>query len=375
MRSLLMLLGSGISVSAGMPKVDKITQRVLDDRDAVLWPDGRYGFSTDADVGWYQARARPAVQLVQYVRDFLAAADQRELTYEDLAYVVNQVAAHLRVEYENPALMPLIEQMDSELPSPDSGLKDRAQQAKRYIHDAAEGMLNRPLSSVAYLAPLVDACQEIGNVTVATLNHDRVFDSALAEAGLPFEDGFGDRQGDAVFFDDSFTDRIRVLKLHGSIDWFSFTHPDSVRGNVAARVLTGDPERAYDGSGSHLALANHGCTAFLTGGFDKILSYQSTPYTELHVRFSEALRSNDRMLVAGYGFRDKAINSQLINWMCRRVGRRIVIVDPNQKRLLVSARGAASRWIPHWLEQARGSLIEAKIDDTTWAEIRTALAQ
>ncbi|HEV7566064.1 MAG TPA: hypothetical protein VGO31_08925 [Microbacteriaceae bacterium] len=79
------------------------------------------------------------------------------------------------------------------------------------------------------------------------------------------------------------------------------------------------------------------------------------------------------MLVIGYGFRDKAINSRLIAWAERPGERRMVVVHRDPYGVGAGARGAiAQKW--DRLEQS-GTLafVPRHLEGTTWAEIREKL--
>ena len=111
----------------------------------------------------------------------------------------------------------------------------------------------------------------------------------------------------------------------------------------------------------------------LTGTFTKILSYDRRIYPEQHFRFQEALRETDRLVVVGYGFRDKAVNSRLIGWLDRSLDNSLVVVEPDPSRLESASRGAIRESWPRWQEQRRVQLLLRKIENTAWVDVREAL--
>jgi hypothetical protein len=78
----------------------------------------------------------------------------------------------------------------------------------------------------------------------------------------------------------------------------------------------------------------------------------------------EGLRSLDRLVIIGYGFADKGINTRLIGRLLGEPDRRLVVVHGNEEALANRARSAInrawSRWkfdgrlkvVPHWVADA-----------------------
>ncbi len=78
----------------------------------------------------------------------------------------------------------------------------------------------------------------------------------------------------------------------------------------------------------------------LTGTFNKILSYPTGVYADQHFRFHEAMKLTDRVLVIGYGFRDKAINARIVAWAEQSGTHRLVVAHEDPGALAESARRA-----------------------------------
>ena len=64
---------------------------------------------------------------------------------------------------------------------------------------------------------VIDGCRAVGETDLFELNHDRVVEKAVAEAGMDVSDGFTRRVGDVFFWADAFARPVRHFKLHGSI--------------------------------------------------------------------------------------------------------------------------------------------------------------
>lgn len=242
---------------------------------------------------------------------------ERATNYEDLAYVARQIDDAISFEYENPALVPLIEKL---VGVPYSGrdmrqLMEAASQAADYIEDVVRALLSQSRHDLGYLAPVSDAFADeaVEQVDLFTLNHDLVTETHLRERGLAFSDGFDREYGTLHLWTDTYAvPARRLFKLHGSIDWYRFPlDVDGWSGQVTARTRE-DPFHARGPNGEMLGFPAGGRPRLLTGTFNKILSYPSDIFADHHFRFHEALAGADRLLVIGYGFRDKAINSRLI---------------------------------------------------------------
>jgi hypothetical protein len=87
---------------------------------------------------------------------------------------------------------------------------------------------------------LIDACRDtsIDKIDVFTLNHDTLIEQELRDATVDFTDGFELKTDTCDYWDvDAFTHpkhRIRLGKLHGSVDWHLY-EPNS-RNRTTQRV-------------------------------------------------------------------------------------------------------------------------------------------
>jgi hypothetical protein len=374
------LLGSGISVDAGMPNVATITGQVFGGAGVVRHSDATYYMAGEdsPNYDWYRAAAEPAIAFAgrlrvladNYFSDFL---DGRTADYEDVANLAKQVEDALSGEYENPALLPLIRELRKEIDDL-QGLLERASETRNYIRDIVWRMLNRMPTGFDHLTVIVEGCRALASTDLFELNHDRVLELALAAAELPVSDGFTRASGDVLFWTDEFDRPLRHLKLHGSITWFHRDLEEAPwRGLVVARSLTHDPYHERDAAGKLLEFPADGRPVLLTGTFDKPLAYDSTVYADQHYRFHESLREADAVIVIGYGFRDKAINSRLIGWLHNERGRRLIITHGNIGDLVREARPAIARNWNTWINDGRLRVVEKWVAEVSWADVEALL--
>jgi NAD-dependent SIR2 family protein deacetylase len=168
---------------------------------------------------------------------------------------------------------------------------------------------------VAYLAPLINLAQTQGSLTIATLNYDRSVENAAEVAGQPYETGIETWLSRGDF--DWAPDGLRLLKLHGSIDWVADN--ESQAGALPLqqiRKVADVEEKGY-----------YERPAVVFGEAGKLRA--EGPYLELLLAWAAALRLADTLLVIGYSFRDQHVNELIARWFNADSQRRIVVVDTN----------------------------------------------
>jgi hypothetical protein len=378
------LLGSGASVHADMPSVGRITARVLSG-ERVLQGGARFRVvdqlppqyemwrdEVDRAVGF-------AGELKQLCDDYWESQDkERETNYEDIAYVARQIDDGPMSEYENPALLPLNKKLGQDSGRQPPDLLELAAMTADYIEDVVCGMLGRPIGPVDHLAAIADACNDnsVDEITLATLNHDLVLERMLDETGRQYSDGFNREFGTLRIWNDTFDSNRRLLKLHGSINWWRYRFTlDGYTGQFTAESTNRDPEHPRGPAGEHLGFPLTGRPLILTGTFNKILAYPTGIYADQHFRFHEALNAADALIVIGYGFRDKAINARIVAWAERPGDRRMVVVHRDPAGFAFLARGAIRNlWTP-WYDRGLLAFVSEHLSPTTsWRSIRDALA-
>ena len=256
-----MLLGSGASVYAGMPTVRDITQRVLTGT-SVMWT-GSGWWAVDHLPPNHEVFLQELPGIVAFVGELKELCDEyfrsqdkdRETNYEDIAYVARQIEDGLSSEYENPALLPLIKRLEV---GRGDELDRLTADAANYIDDIVRSLLGRAAGPFDHLAAVADALRDddgdVADLTIATLNHDVVLERAFDLFGVEVADGFGDAFGTLRVWNDRFSVPTRkLLKLHGSIDWWRYELTrDGWTGQFTARAIDGDAEHARGPKGERL---------------------------------------------------------------------------------------------------------------------------
>lgn len=190
---------------------------------------------------------------------------------------------------------------------------------------------------------------EKGLVHVHTLNHDLVFEGfrkteQLAEKisdGFTldgscyygkYDEGKGSKKIQLKYYTGKYDTGIRLYKLHGSIDQVFFME-NTQRGlipNACVKIRKGvgygDLEKHDSKEGIVLSpFETH--ANFLTGKTTKERHYKDPVYRELFDRFKCNLCSSNKLIVIGYGFKDKVINERVTEYF-KYSSRQVYIVDP-----------------------------------------------
>jgi hypothetical protein len=342
---LLLFLGAGVSAPSGLPTAAKLTDQILRD---VYYHDGTGVFKP----GQHPDPASRRDDLTRRIRRFLRLLmkhDTRDIkrvgyypvrggfrssgaifrgtsTYEDLFFLCQQISLWNMGLSDNSLTTPFMEYIERR-----AGGLLRGRTIKARMSDLAtlgeyacyliESIVAETLS-VKYVAGFnlileLATSPQIEQLNIVTLNHDTLVEQFLAANEVGVVDGFGERDGDVRWSDDGVYDisntRVRLFKLHGSVNWYSFSKSDS----RTAILLGANLSAAKDGTGKQLTPMFRR-PSFLSG-INKATAYQRGIYADIHFRFHELLRGCDHMVMSGYGWSDTAINFQLDRWLdCRR---------------------------------------------------------
>lgn len=165
---------------------------------------------------------------------------------------------------------------------------------------------------VGYLEPLVARGRGRGGLTIATLNYDLGVEYAAEAAGVPLDTGIeswlaGGRWRWPV-------DGIRLLKLHGSINWVwdRLDHEDGELPGDVVRISEPDEE--------------HENPALVFGNRGKLRA--EGPFLGLLAEFEAQLKAASRLVAIGYSFRDDHVNEAVRQWLSEDRARTILVIDP-----------------------------------------------
>jgi hypothetical protein len=217
---------------------------------------------------------------------------------------------------------------------------------------------------VQHLKWLVDVVRDesVDSIDLVTLNHDTVLEQGFDCNSVTLCDGFGEPVDGVRFWEPDRLQRaggVRLIKLHGSIDWFLFP-------NKRIGIL-GSSGR---GPGTPITVPR---PVLLVGTFNKMPEYTTGIFSDLHCHFHRCLQQTHFLVCCGYGFRDKGINRKLSEWINADRQKRLIFVHAEPSKTLDGGRPAIANNWQSWHKQKKLLFVEKWIQDVSWDEIKQAL--
>jgi len=387
------LLGAGISIPAGLPSTSEITSRILSGDGVIHHSDGTYYFAKNNLAGAhtldiYVRRTALLLNrlLLEINKFYLFEIFPHTANYEDLYYIANQIHESEVGEFENPIIGAFLDNLSADITRIGNQYSRQTQESwdllqlfnetENYIRDVVWRMLQRDVTQTDYLKNICDSCldDEIEFVDIFSLNHDTLLESYFKKTGITYNEGFGKPIQEVSYWHPSILEKgdikVRLLKLHGSISWFMFPPNDHSFGSSAVGIPSDWDIWHTENPAGKRQYPKGGRPVFLAGTFNKMLQYTKEIFADLHCLFRRSLRNIDRLIICGYGFGDKGINSQIVEWMSQSMNNQLTIIHQEPKRLKRNARGVIKRNWEDWSNQGRLSCVEANIENTTWQEIK-----
>ena len=169
------------------------------------------------------------------------------------------------------------------------------------------------LQDLRYLAPLVKGGTKPGGLTIGTLNYDLAIESAGKDWGIPVTTGIPEWSSSGHWVWPS--EGIRLLKLHGSIDWVWEPERQGKGYLPDQRVVTTDTP-----------LDDQRDPALVFGQRGKLRA--QGPFLGLLAEFEKQLADATQLIVIGYSFRDEHVNELIKRWLNEDSTRAILVIDP-----------------------------------------------
>ena len=205
---------------------------------------------------------------------------------------------------------------------------------------------------------------------IVTLNHDLLLDIYFENADIEFCDGFEINSEERVkifdprcFLD---IDKPHLVKLHGSINWRAY--------GGMKRHLVGIPLNGFE---EHKFLDSGGPTdkiVILAGTHNKLEDYSYSIFSDLIAEYTRLLWTTDYVIICGYGFGDRGINSRLANWLRLDSKNQILVIHPKKKFLMDNLEYHATSLI-ELIDPDRIQFLEKKFEDIQWHEVKTYVSR
>lgn len=172
--------------------------------------------------------------------------------------------------------------------------------------------------------------QSFEEVDIFTLNHDILLERLLKLNGMDYTRGFSKDNSPIhangkplEFYDGNFNKKIRIYKLHGSLDLYKFNH-HSQHANVFYPIGSYDyfttlnyydkhnSIRVNPETGEELQNYNFDIVLkFITGTDKNEIINNDTMYKQMFAIYERVIAETETLLVSGYSFCDEHINRSL----------------------------------------------------------------
>lgn len=335
--NIILLLGSGISLDSGHPTVDVLTARIL---NSLTHPTETKFLNA---LQKYDATAR-RIGGTKYRSndDPVGEAYRNSTSYEDLYYLCDEISIFDWGQHNNamvPAFMeslidkfsPILKQISKANKLLEIGKYAHA--SKKYIDNAVIENLTTPelIKGLDLIIQLAND-PKVTSLNILTLNHDLLVERLLLQNEIEFADGFGKAAGDVRWFEpDTFLSdvKVKVIKLHGSIDWYSFLIDGY---DKVGKISVNNPSELKGLNGKTLEFLNK--SPKVLSGLNKIKYYNYGIYTDIHYHFQRVLYQNNLMIMSGYGWGDDAINTRLMTWLDKKKEHKLILLHKNPNELM-----------------------------------------
>jgi len=297
--------------------------------------------------------------------------------------MVSQIADAQSKEYDNPAIQSLLDKILSK------GFLDSWEKMKfkwqglfkevrHYIIDAVRKKLFLPLpENASYLNLFADAARDkrVNMLDLFSLNHDLLLEQYFMKNNISVIDGFTPLNNDLRCWQASLYEKdepkLRLYKLHGSINWCRVRNEDNPLYSQQIVIAT-DPDHSKDKKGNYLTLLDE--RSFLIGTFNKMLDYTAKDiFLQLFCIFRQHLYGSSRLIVSGYSFSDKGINSVLINWLLSNKNNLILIIHPDLSLLRRDVGGTILNKWKILVEKKVLRFINRRFEETSWDDVASEL--
>jgi hypothetical protein len=289
--------------------------------------------------------------------------------------------------YDNPSIQALVDKIFPEIKFLLKKTNTRygwiltqlAEETMKYIKYIVSLELSKEPEPLDYLNCLKEACDDVP-LDIFTVNHDTVLERFLNENGIKFKstDGFFKPNEEehkywkpSLFNDKSF--KIRLFKLHGSINWFCFWHENSEDQRSELIVIPFPPHMnnyKIKNAKGHSLYARDKRPLVLIGTYNKMLEYTSGIFEELNYQFYRSLNQAKELVICGYGFGDRGINNKIEEWMDCSNKRRITLINPYPETLENKLHT-----ISKWKGANRLKVLQTRIENVCWRDLKGFLSQ
>jgi len=342
------LLGAGASMDAGLPRATQLTERLSQHVVALGRPDVTAAFHAVVGgiIAWDTGHGRNPFAGVDSERVFeaitlLAARDDVNMASSLVPFVASWIPSIVTMGKVTDFPVNITSNMSYSLSEGNDGLmevvlkqaiasaagirhpRDTLGQLVGDIVTGLGGILSLDAGRSSYLTPLLRP-QPTDTVQIVSLNYDLALEQAASESGISIDRGIEQWSDGSIWSWGSDRAAVRLLKLHGSIDW----HYVGGRPRHGGEELPSTRIEVGNIDGIVLGLANSRAIPALIFGLGTKLRSDG-PFMPMLNAFAEMLRESDRLVVIGYSFRDEHVNTALRQWTYQGHRDGLVVIDPS----------------------------------------------
>lgn len=360
--NILIFLGSGVSYKTGLPDTKGITDKLL------------YGqWHSEKDLNYYSGKPNPyfdesdiSPKIQKFLRYIKEYADEYlrprlidESNYETIYYIVKQLYDELYIEADNPLIGPFIDHLYKEFDIPNNPdftelenpieFKDFCSNSVNFINCVIWHSVYTDNTPIGFdLLSEIIKSDGIGKIDIATLNHDLIIEKFLYNNNFNFTDAFSEPNGDFCYFNPdlyiSSENKVRLFKLHGSIDWHRLRDYDKEKKwttDFYIKLVGKSPSCVYDKERTFIGDTLSNYPIFLTGTMNKLSDYNFGIIRAIHLRFDEILFQHNVLIMSGYGWNDKGINGRLMEWILSSGEKKIILLHEDPESI---KKSRSSMW-------------------------------
>jgi len=190
--------------------------------------------------------------------------------------------------------------------------------------------------------------RDLNRLSIGTLNHDLLVERLLDQNHITYQDGFDKPDGDVRYFNESLLlenkDKIRLYKLHGSLNWFRVRDNLSSDAILDRYALLLNPNAWHNRNSRGEFVHNlSGVPLFLTGSYNKMFQYNYGIIKHMLHHYEVDLHTSSYLIVSGYGWNDKGINGRLFEWLSRSSRNKLILLHHNPETS-IKLESRSSMW-------------------------------
>ena len=296
-KSVSFLLGAGFSVPAGYPTASEVGKKIVNTKlsDLYVAPNGTLALNKGS-LKQSKFETKDVQCLLDFIEFYNKFCGNENFDYEKF-YDFYKLCCTRQECFRN----------------------DIFQWDKYFQQFVALCIDDKRKSDFRRYAPFVNNINELSQqcvVNVHSLNHDDLFEHLFIGN---FSDGFTTEDSpynnNIPVFRDKYDSPIRLFKLHGSLDQYTYFYQTRKRDvdyiKCNGKVSLSEVSNRDDNNALcfHLLVPD-----FLTGSVNKIARYGERHYKILFNHFWKNLSQAKTLVVIGYGGRDKKINEYLLDY-------------------------------------------------------------